>query len=84
MLEEAKRNVEYGALFRVHHGNGTLIICFVTGAVSLRPVLQWQFSKTSDNSFVKDITSEQVGDGRVAEMSDMQYVQNHLRVTSLD
>jgi hypothetical protein len=43
------------SLFRVHHGNGSLIICFVTGAVSLRPLLQWQFTKTPDNSFVKEI-----------------------------
>ena len=27
----------------------------VAGSVSLRPVLQWQLTKTADNSFVKDI-----------------------------
>jgi len=27
----------------------------VAGSVLLRPVLQWQLTKTADNSFVKDI-----------------------------
>jgi hypothetical protein len=55
VFQESATEHVCSSFFRVHHGNGSLIISFVTGAVSLRSVLQWQFTKTPDNSFVKDM-----------------------------
>ena len=51
-LQRAGKN----AALCVHHGNGAVTIGFVTGAVLLRPLLQWQFIISPANPFLKEIS----------------------------